>query len=400
MISERVLTWLSPLFRQVVAERDAQANARVQERTFHNLPIRLAGTAGHVRNVSHPDDRALVARVINAFQRSIRTPIGPKDSMWLDDFAAANDETHRILGSGDPEQIAQLLRYPSRSMLFYGFDSIQREDTERIAEVPWWILSLHMLTYDSLLQTARAIGVLRVENHEVGVENPESPDPDQLLAQIDAALGIELDFPNIFDDEVGLATARGVISYRAIQAVYQAYRIKQALGGNMESSVVEIGAGLGRTAYYAVRMGVASYTIVDIPLTGVAQGYYLGRVLGNDAVRLSGEQSEARVEVIPPSDFLESGRRVDLVVNVDSLTEMSRETARNYIRKASSISSRFLSINHERNQYTVAELLAEYDDLNVWRSPYWLRRGYVEELVDFDHRRHPLDAVASAAASG
>jgi hypothetical protein len=37
--------------------------------------------------------------------------------------------------------------------------------------------------------------------------------------------------------------------------------------------ILEIGAGLDRTAYYAQKLSAIAHTVIDIPLTQVAQGY-------------------------------------------------------------------------------------------------------------------------------
>ncbi|MEL2319325.1 hypothetical protein AAER40_27275, partial [Klebsiella pneumoniae] len=170
--------------------------------------------------------------------------------------------------------VANLLRNPAASMLFYGFDSIQAQDAPKNEEA-FWVAWNHRLTYDSLLQLARAVGVRRVENPETNIDFDDAPEVEDLLTQLDSALGFKIDFPNLFAGEVGLQTSRGVCNYRASQSLYQAWRIVSLVGGKTPPRVMEIGAGLGRTAYYATRMGIADYTIIDIPLTGVSRGSYL-----------------------------------------------------------------------------------------------------------------------------
>jgi hypothetical protein len=44
---------------------------------------------------------------------------------------------------------------------------------------------------------------------------------------------------------------RGVISHRAVQALYQAWRLSQLRAFTKGGKTVEIGAGLGRTAWFA-----------------------------------------------------------------------------------------------------------------------------------------------------
>jgi putative sugar O-methyltransferase len=143
--------------------------------------------------------------------------------------------------------------------------------------------------------------------------------------------------------------------------------------------VLEIGAGLGRTAYFAQQFGLRDYTIIDLPMTNVAQGYFLGRTLGQETVSLYLEDRPG-VRILPPSAFLEATDRYDLVVNVDSLTEMAPDTARAYCRAIKARAGTFLSINHEHNRFTVGDLCAELGMVADSRTPYWLRRGYVDEV--------------------
>jgi hypothetical protein len=50
---------------------------------------------------------------------------------------------------------------------------------------------------------------------------------------------------------------------------------------------------------------------------------------------------------------------------------------------ASSDIFRLLSINHEANEFTVAQLIREGKHARASRMPYWMRRGFVEEVVEF-----------------
>lgn len=368
--------------------RDLQRKLKIRDeqhanQILHHYPMRLSGKVDVVSSVASVDDRKLVSRVVAAYRKAVKTPVGATDSIWLHQFARAKRDTQQLLDSEDHEAIARSLRNPSSSMLFFGFDLIQSKDVPR-NNVPWWPYWQHQLTYDSLLQTMRAIGIGRIENPEAGITFDEAPDVESILEKLDAAFGFRIEFPNVFVGEIGLVTSRGIANYRAIQALYQAWRIKQMIRDVREPHVLEIGAGLGRTAYFAMKMGVRSYTIIDLPLTGVAQGYFLGRVLGEESVSLWDEKSErALLHILPPVAFEQGNARFDLIINVDSITEMAESTAREYFEMARKRTSRFLSINHEHNTFTMADIYRDREDIRVWRSPYWLRRGYVEELITF-----------------
>jgi hypothetical protein len=216
-------------------------------------------------------------------------------------------------------------------------------------------------------------------------------DPVTAIQLLEKEIGLSLPFPNPFKGEYGIKTNNGIASYRAIQAAYQAWKISAIVKSLPNPRVLEIGGGLGRTAYYCRLFGITDYTIVDIPISSLAQGDFLGRVLPEKDLSLFGEACEneiVKIKLIPTETFFSSDRKYDLIVNIDSLTELDINIAKRYLQKISEVGTRFLSINHESNTFSVNSIWRESSYLNkFYRSPYWLRRGYVEELFENDHTR-------------
>lgn len=341
----------------------------------------MGGKAGTVAPQSEPADAALVGRIAAAYSASLVTMASARDSVWLSAFADMKAAMHAILASGETPRIALLLRDPAASTWFYGFDGLAQNLLR--PDDPAWMDRVRFENYDSLLRLAEAVGAYRLENPETPAPMRAVPDVEEILAAIDRRIGIRLDFPNPFPREVGLVTSRGIASYRALQAVYQAWRIGDLLAERRDARVLEIGAGLGWTAYYAWRLGIRDYTIIDIPMTAAAQAYFLGRVLGDGALRLYGETGEGCLRILPPVALLDGDDRYDLVLNVDSLPEMSRKTAQRYWDAIAARAGVFLSINHEANDVTVRDLYSSGSPACVCRAPYWMRRGYVEEVIRF-----------------
>ncbi|HEV7601781.1 MAG TPA: hypothetical protein VGO49_16190 [Bradyrhizobium sp.] len=241
------------------------------------------------------------------------------------------------------------------------------------------------LALDALAALAEALGTRNIELPEnYYIWRVTRLHADELLEQIDRAVGFKIPVPNPFPAEYGLITNRGVVSYRVPQALYQAWRISKLVEGMPNPKILEIGGGLGRTAFYARQFGIRNYTIIDIPVSSLAQGYFLGRTLGDEAVSLFGENAaENQIKIMPPGFFIDGTERYDLVVNVDSLTEIGRAAADQYWSAIRSRAGKFLSINHEANEFTVAQLISEAKPIRTSRMPYWMRRGFVEELVEF-----------------
>ena len=88
--------------------------------------------------------------------------------------------------------------------------------------------------------------------------------------------------------------------------------------------------------------------------------------------------------MFPPAEFLTGNEKYDLVINVDSLTEMDPNIARAYWNQIESNTNIFLSINHEAHTLSVRELIdGSTRVVESERAPYWMRRGFVEEVIRF-----------------
>jgi hypothetical protein len=341
------------------------------------------------------DDQALVQRVMAAYRLAF-AQFRPSGSGWDRDLVAIKKDIHIALLADNSREARRLLQNPAETTLFWGFDAIAKAPAGSIEPHEAVIRTLNdsedwrglyaLWLFDALCQLGEALGARRVsyletEPKQVGMHDAASRTTNEIVDQIDAILGIRLRFPNPFAGELGLPSSRGVIGFRAIQAVYQAWRIAQIINKKPGAKVLEIGAGLGRTAYYANLLGISNYRIIDIPLTNAAQGYFLGRVLGPSAMRLYGEQNDSSLSIMPSTVVEESTETYDLIVNVDSWTEMTPDVAKAYWGFAKLRTRTVLSINHEHNPFTVRSMYSEHPDVRVTRHPYWVRRGYVEEVI-------------------
>jgi hypothetical protein len=341
--------------------------------------------------------RELIRRIRSAYLHAASTFAGSGDSMWTS-IRALSQEIHDLLVGGDESALVLRLSDPGNTNLFYGMDNLYREYTEAIkASSEERLRQIAASEWFLLVQLAEAIGSRRARNNEYPT-SPFAPlmsyDVEGELAGIDAALGARVDFPNPFRGEAGLGTSRGVISTRALGAIYQAHRLKQ-LSRKYGCRVLEIGAGLGRTAYYGNLFGLTPYWIVDLPMSNVAQALFLGTAVGDRKVRLSDEQRSGSQEIeILDLSMIQELSDVDIVLNADSLTEMDRIDAQAYVEFIIRRSKVFLSVNHEFNPFRVSDIgdLAKY---RVSRHPYWLRAGYVEEVYVFPLPR-PVYAPSGA----
>lgn len=331
------------------------------------------------------DDSSLILRLLQ-FYRISDNEMNRGDSMWQYIFNKNHLAIHQIFLKGPFDAARDILRNPSGTDLFYGIDTQcncflpQFQDPKNA--VPFAKVCL-----DLFMRFAESIGALPLDNPEAYYLPPIPYDAETVLSLIERSLGVNLSFPNPYPYEFGVLTSKGIISSRVPPAIYQAWKIKELVKNVENPRVLEIGAGLGRTAYFANLLGIKDYTIIDLPFTAVCSGYFLGRCLGEDQILLHGEkftQEDKKIKILTPADFFNSSEKYDLIINVDSMTEMDPKMARNYLNKIESSTKIFLSINHDSNNFTVADLIREHNSvLDVNRDSYWMRTGYIEELVIF-----------------
>jgi hypothetical protein len=249
---------------------------------------------------------------------------------------------------------------------------------------------------DVLVSLAEALGVVPVENPEQGRAGIAFDDGlAQLVANIEQALGIYMDAPNV-GAPFGLTVNERLITFETPELIYAAMRLDQAMGMHLQSTigasptVVEIGGGYGGLCYWFLhtRPDIARYTIVDLPTVSMLQGYFLAKALGPEQVSLLGEPP-AQVRLIPNFALSQVETPYDVLVNKDSMPEMPLDTMVGYLEWARvNCAGLFYSYNQE----TAADILGQTQGIVskeikkvggfdcIRRDHSWLRRGYAEEI--------------------
>ncbi len=168
---------------------------------------------------------------------------------------------------------------------------------------------------------------------------------------------------------------------RANNARYQAQRLLDLLRTCEDRSVVEVGPGMGRVAYFAIEAGITDYTTIDLPLGTVAQACFLGATVGPESISLPGEGKIAPIKILADKP----DRRFCVALNSDSMTEMTPIAAFDYLDWIGRHAKKLISINHERNLFTVAEA-SRFCGIGLPSAerecPSW--PGYREELFELD----------------
>jgi len=338
-----------------------------------NAPPRSYEINAAYSRVSTPVDMHLVERLTKSYQRRVEET--PTDQ-WKHIFSKFHGDIHDALMSGNQKRVREICSDPQSTDLFLGFDGLAK--TLRAGGLRIEEKLGPALAFDRFVRLAESMGARRTGNPETIKGRYKKIHIDDVIDQIEQHIGFELSFPSPFQNEYGLITKRGIASERIPLSIYQAWKLSK-----LGTKVIEIGGGLGRTAYFATKFGICDYTIVDIPISSLAQGCFLGQVV--EDIELEGETlSERTIKLISPSAFFGSYKKTDAVLNVDSLTELGPELAEKYIRHISEISPKLMSINHEANSVSVLNIIEKTGlKTSQTRHPDWLRRGYVEEIVHF-----------------
>lgn len=160
----------------------------------------------------------------------------------------------------------------------------------------------------------------------------------------------------VVGNPVGAWTHDRLVQIETLRHAHHATTMLRLLEGLEAPRIVEIGGGLGGQAYQCVILGSAhlgDYTIVDLPEVACLAGYCLMASLGEDRVRLFGEEeptgSTPHIEVLPHwSITCCDTAGTDLVYNAHSFSEMDGRSATFYLAEVERICRGFFfHINHE-----------------------------------------------------
>jgi len=252
------------------------------------------------------------------------------------------------------------------------------------------------LSKNTIRNLAIAVGAIRIENPRYTEINqsfnnlnyPELKDEsifnEQALKMIEKAIGFKISLPSFIGNWTTCPTSYGMISDRHCYYLWILKRIIE-LCPDKNSSIIEIGAGMGILGYYLDKVGYKDYTTIDLAHANAIQTYFLYKNLPERDIILSGDKNNPfdlkyknSLKLLHASDFKNIPQhRFDIMINNDGLTEMLIEDAEKYVN--SDCTPMLLSINHEINEFRVIDIFKPTKILK-YRYPFWLREGYVEEL--------------------
>ncbi len=353
-------------------------------------PLHLASHPAEIQ----PSSRRVCERLLDAYRHSVRSRKDHQKNattdLWTPILQSGLRALADALDSGDVNGVLQFMLDFGREYTWFGgittgIDGYSSRDLNSQAVAHAY--------FDKLVCLAEAVGALPVDNPEQGrgadwALNMTRP-VDEVVQRIQERTGISITPPLGIVPIHGLLTAAGPIHYRHINAVYTALRVAALTEDG--DAVCEYGGGLGLVPIYLTRHGSRRYVLFDLPLVNVLSGYVLAIALGEDAVTFEGEDGDGPVFITagwncqqpPIGEFA-------LSLNQDSFPEIDPAIVSDYMTAIHHTTvGHLLSINHESSHHTAGNaqhvpvpttLDNDSRFTRMYRMPYWLRRGYVEEL--------------------
>ena len=342
------------------------------------------------------EDVALCERLIAAYAAALGGRAGEQQvdsGVWAWIYETRQRELAHVLDSGDARALASSLASMFRSTYVLGMapGALIDHSQSRLGGRIWRVKSV-----DGLVSLAEALGIVGVQDAEQGSTTRALDDGlPALVGQVEARLGYSIDFPDVGSPH-GVSVAGRLLTIDSAEQIYTAVRVEQALQQHLTArkakapKIVEIGGGYGSMAYWFLAGPVTPgrYTIVDLPIVSVLQGYFLSKTLGISEVSLYGEKP-ARVVLLPNTALADVQAPYDVLVNKDSMPEMPKDAVLEYLRWArTSCSGIFFSCNQESTQDVHGEELGMVPQLvdqtggfeRLRRDLSWVRAGYVEEI--------------------
>jgi len=343
-----------------------------------------------------PKHIAAAARLIRAYRTTASQSKGVFETAGVDLWTSiTNKSLHQVqefILNDDAEQLAAYLTQLGNQTTWFGgittgvdgYSIWYRQDHAAIA----------FQYFDNLLCLAEALGVLPFEAPEQRESGNWGKnvqlDPNLVAEALSDHLRIDIIPPQGIIPVVGLKLEDGILHYRHINALYMAARIRDLT--RPLDRICEYGGGLGLVAFYLHRMGWRDVTLFDLPVINILSGFFLIGALGDEAVCLEGETlRRGAIKIRAYWNCVDTPRRYfRLSANQDSFPEISVDIVKHYLQQIERHTSEyFLHINQEV-QHSITDtvrhlnvpglIAAQTKMQRIYRGPYWVRRGYAEEL--------------------
>lgn len=186
-----------------------------------------------------------------------------------------------------------------------------------------------------------------------------------------------------------------LISQDLCNSVYEFYSMTQGANLTKGVKVAELGAGYGRVGYVLLKQIPGStYCVIDIPPALFIAQSYLSKVFPKEKIfkfrpftsfkKVKKEFERSRIQILMPHQIeLLPKRYFDLIFNISSLHEMTKEQIRNYIKQINRLCKGYFYTKQWRKSRTK-------DNMFIKEGEYPIPRSW--KVVN-KRDRHPIQSM-------
>lgn len=334
---------------------------------INHPPVEGACEYGWGHPVEYKDEK-LLNELCDYFEERTSSESLDSGSMEWDGVVSTQTEVIDLLKDRNIEELHRYLSVMFTKSICNGtaqgpmFFQILKENRDDIQSNTGFAI------YDKFLTLMESNGIIPTFSPEQYLKKNEflkfyTIDPDDYLTMLEKKFDCDLTAPRYQGLHFGLQTKKhGLYSDRDLMALAVAIKIKETYWNRPDITIADLGGGVGYLGYWLTKLGFKNITYIDLPTTTISAMYFL-RTNDVDTVKF-----------ITPADF---DGNYDVVINLDGLTQFSKEIAEDYIKKIEDGGARhFVSINREFDEFRVLDIC---DMRKISRTPFALRKGYVEE---------------------
>ncbi len=350
-----------------------------------------------------PLSSEFIERLIEAYQAQERDRPSSLSSggCWTDHGWQRNlAPLDEALAKGDAGRVMALLQLLFQTQCPYGI-AMGKEELENIQSSVKAIELYEDQWMRTLLLLGEALGTIPVENPEV--ETPfRELNVSTILSNIEAALGIKVDFPQYFG-AFGCAVNDTVIPRIAFFHILAAALCSRRMMGKSSACMVEVGGGFGGLLHFLSRLTTLNYTAFDVPAALVMQAAFTFIGSPHIAIQLYGEKLDVvapyQARFLPSWTLLENSTsdpalpRLDLIINQDTLADIDVRESTQMLRKLIDVLDGSLisigpdiSFVSQKSAFQLRDMLTRQGLTFFDRAPFHVRPGYMQEI----YRHMPL----------
>lgn len=315
--------------------------------------------------------------------------------LWADTLKSKHGKLTSALESGNSKILSLALSTMFKEDFVYGLASgdLVKNSTSTLGSKIW-----SLKYFDNIIGLAEYLGVVRKESPQQGRTAQSLDNLDSLIKNVENHLKASINFPDV-GSPYGVRANNSLVTMESPEHIYVALRVYHAIKryqgtANLDKlKLVEIGGGYGGLAFWIHSLGkipVQSYTIIDLPIINILQGYFLSKAIDPSSVCFFGETPTTKTQfhILPTTSFESINYEIDILINENSMPEMTGQIVEDYIRAAKNKGTKmFFSYNHEAyapafgaDQVLVPEIVSRVGGFKrIDRNISWVRNGYAEE---------------------